>query len=191
MTNDPANGVLMGVAGRLFRERGYASTPLREIAAAAGMLPGSLHYRFPSKESLLRALMIRGMERAISEVRGAIDEAADPIRAIRNAIRAHLRLLVEGDDAVYVLLYDFRSLSGEDRAAVVALRDAYEGLWNGLLHAAAGAGFIRREVDLQLTRHLLLGAINWTAQWYRPDGELSVDDIADHYVDTLFRGVSP
>ena len=107
------------------------------------------------------------------------------------AIRAHLRLLVEEDDAAYVLLYDFRSLTSEDRAAVLLLRDAYEGLWNGLLHSAAGAGFIKPDADLQLTRHMLLGAINWTAQWYRPDGKLSVDRIADQYVDIFFRGVLP
>jgi AcrR family transcriptional regulator len=191
MTNTSEHGTLLGVAGRLFRERGYSATPVRDIATAAGMLPGSLHYRFPSKESLLSALMVRGMERAIAEVRAAIAENPDPVRAIRNAIRAHLRLLVEGDDAVYVLLYDFRSLSGEDRAKVVALRDAYEALWNGLLHSAAGEGFIRPDVDLRVTRHMLLGAINWTAQWYRPDGKLSVDDIADQYIDIVFRGVLP
>lgn len=191
MTNDQEFGTLMGVAGRLFRERGYSATPLRLIASSAGMLPGSVHYRFPSKESLLRAIMLRGMERALAEVRAAIAEDPDPVRAIRNAIRAHLRLLVEGDDAAYVLLYDFRSLSGKDRTAVIVLRDAYEGLWNGLLHSAAGAGFIKADIDLQLTRHMLLGAINWTAQWYRPHGALSVDDIADQYVSILFRGVLP
>lgn len=191
MTKSQRSKELMGVAGRLFRQRGYSATPLRDIATAAGILPGSLHYRFPSKESLLRTLMISGMERAIAEVRAAINENPDPVRAIRNAIRAHLRLLVEGDDAVYVLLYDFRSLTGDDRAAVVALRDSYEALWNGLLHSAAGAGLIKPDIDLHLVRHLLLGAINWTAQWYRADGKLSVDDIADQYLDVVFRGVLP
>src|SRR4026209_1363606 len=119
MTKGSEHGDLMGVAARLFRERGYSATPLRDRASAAGMLPGSLHYRFPSKESQLRELMVRGTERALSDVREAIARDPDPIRAIRIAIRAHLRLLVEGDDAAYVLLYDFRPLSGEDRAAVV------------------------------------------------------------------------
>jgi TetR/AcrR family transcriptional regulator, cholesterol catabolism regulator len=190
MTND-SNRALMDAAGRLFRERGYSATPLRDIATAAGMLPGSLHYRFPSKESLLRELMVRGTERALAEVSAATAVDPDPIRAIRNAIRAHLRLLLEGGDAAYVLLYDFRSLSGEDRAAVVVLRDAYEALWNGLLHSAAGAGLIKSDVNLQLTRHMLLGAINWTAQWYRRGGKLSVDDVADQYLDTMFRGLLP
>jgi hypothetical protein len=135
--------------------------------------------------------MVQGMERALADVRAAIAEDPDPVRAIRNAIRAHLRLLVEGDDSAYVLLYDFRSLSSEDRAAIVVLRDAYEAIWNGLLHSAAGAGLIRKDVDLQLTRHMLLGAINWTVQWYGPDGEMSIDDIADHYLEIVFRGVLP
>src|SRR5689334_7717444 len=118
MTKGDEHLDVLGVAARLFRERGYSATPVRDIATAAGMLPGSLHYRFPSKEALLSALMIRGMERAIAHVRSAIEGTSDPVASMRNAIRAHLRLLVEGDDA-YVLLFDFRSLAAKDRAAVV------------------------------------------------------------------------
>lgn len=191
MTKDRNGEAVLAAAATLFRERGYAAASVRDIAAAAGILPGSLHYRFPSKESVLRELMHRGLERAISEVRSAASSNSDPIRALRNAIRAHLRLLLEGDDVSFVLLYDLRSLPSGDRAAIVALRDAYEGLWGGLFHAAAGAGFIRSDVDLRLARHMLLGAVNWTAQWYRPNGEMSVDDIADRFIDTVFRGVLP
>jgi AcrR family transcriptional regulator len=97
------------------RERAYAATSVRDISAAAGMLPGRLHYRFATKESLLRALMERGMARALAATREAIESSIDPFERIRLAIRAHLRLLVEGDDAVYVLLYELRSLEAEDR----------------------------------------------------------------------------
>lgn len=189
MTKDQDHALLLGVAGRLFRERGYAATSLRDIAAAAGMLPGSVHYRFPTKELLLRTLMERGMQRAIHEIRESIDASHDPLERMRLAMRAHLRLLVEGDDAIYVLLYELRSIEHEDRTAIVALRDAYDALWTGLLYAAVGAGQVRTGVDVHLVRLMVIGAINWTAQWYRPDGVRSTDAIADTYCDIMLNGI--
>ncbi len=93
MTND-STGVLLGVAGRLFRERGFAATTVREIAAAAGLLPGSLHYRFATKEELLLALMERGMRRTIAQVRAAMARERDPLERIRGAMRPQLKLLI-------------------------------------------------------------------------------------------------
>jgi len=189
MTRD--EGLLLGVAGRLFREKGFQATTVRDIATAAGMLPGSLHYRFPTKEALLVALMERGMARAIEAVRVAADAAGDPVDALRRALGTHLRLLVEGDDAIYVNLYELRSLRAEDRDRVVRLRDSYEALWDGMLHRAAGAGQIGAAVDLRMLRYLLLGAVNWSAQWYRPDGSREPEEIADAFITLVIRGCRP
>jgi len=180
---------VLGAAGRLFRQKGFAATTVREIAAAAGILPGSLHYRFASKEDLLLALMDRGIERAVSAVRTAIADAHDPLDRVRAALRAHLRLLVREDDAIYVSLYEGRSLSGAARDHMVRLRDRYDALWDGLLHEAAGTGRLRADVDLRLVRFFLLGGVNWTAQWFSTRGPYSVEQVAEAYADMLFHGL--
>ena len=113
MTKDDT--VVLVAAGRLFREKGFAATTVRELATAAGMLPGSLHYRFPTKESLLVELMERGMVQAIERVRAAIEVENTPLKKMRSALREHLSILVEGDDAIYVNLYEFRSVTGTAR----------------------------------------------------------------------------
>src|SRR5258707_12669599 len=105
-----ANDFVLDAAARLFRQKGVDATTVRDVARAAGILPGSLHYRFASKEELLVALMERAIDRLMAGVLEAITEGQDPIERMRLAIRAHLRMLLSGDDAVYVLLYDFRSL---------------------------------------------------------------------------------
>ncbi len=181
-------GTLLGVAGRLFREKGFQATTVREIAAAAGMLPGSLHYRFPTKESLLVALMQRGMTRAIEAVRSAAASTNDPLEAMKRALGAHLALLVEGDDAIYVNLYELRSLADADRERITQIRDTYEAFWDGLLHRAAGAGVLAPTCDLRMLRLLLLGAVNWSAQWYRPDGERTPEQVAEAFVTLAVDG---
>ena len=179
MTKDDV--MVLAAAGRLFREEGFAATTVRDVAAAAGMLPGSLHYRFPTKESLLVELMERGMAQAIERVRAAIDGEDTPLKKMQAALRAHLSLLVEGDDSIYVNLYEFRSVTGPAREKILRSRDAYEALWEGMLHAAVGAGVIRAGVDVSMVRFLLLGAVNWSAQWYEDSQGYTPEEVADAF----------
>jgi len=169
----------LDAAARLFRRQGFAATTVRQIAKAAGMLPGSLHYRFPSKEALLLALMERAIERSIAAVSEAVSATADPLERVRLGLRAHLRLLVAGDDSIYVLLYDWRSLEGEARKQMVSLRDRLEAFWDEILAGGVAAGLAREGVDPRLLRLLGFGAINWVAQWYEADGPYTPEQIAD------------
>ncbi|HKP30844.1 MAG TPA: helix-turn-helix domain-containing protein, partial [Gemmatimonadales bacterium] len=88
-TGDPLRG-LLEAAGQLFRKKGFAATTVREIAEAAGVWPGTLHYYFPTKESILLALMEQGIGSAEEGFRAALEEAEDPMERIRLAIRNHI-----------------------------------------------------------------------------------------------------
>lgn len=180
---------LLKVAAKLFREKGFAATTVREIAAAAKVLPGSLHYRYPTKEALLLKLMEDAVERAISTVREAVETSRDPAERLRLAIRSHLNLLLSGDDAIYVLLYEWRALGKAAQGIVERLRNRYEAFWDGLLYEAAGAGYFRSNLDLKLIRQMGFGALNWVVQWYRPDTERTPEEIADAFWAFLSFGV--
>lgn len=181
--------VILDAAAALFRDHGFSATGLREIAAKAGMLLGSVQYRYPSKESLLVALMERAIDRVMGAVRVAAESAGDPLERLRLALAAHLEALLSGDDAVYVLLYDWRVLRGPARDKLILLRDRYEAFWDGLLYAAAGSGRLRSGVDLKLLRLLGFGAVNWVATWYQADGEHTPREIADAFFATMLHGV--
>ena len=109
---------ILVAAGKLFREKGFSATTVREIASGAQMLPGSLHYRYASKDEILIALMRRGIERAIAAVQVAVQNQPDPVERLRLGMRAHLQVLLTGEDALYVLLFDWRSLPPGARAGV-------------------------------------------------------------------------
>lgn len=186
---DADHDVLLKAAGQLFRQHGFAATTVRDIAKAAGVLPGSLHYRYATKESLLLALMERGITTATTAVRRAISATRNPIERIRIATRAHLHLLLLEDDSIYVLLYESRSLTDDASESMARLRDRYDALWEGLLYEAAGTGKLRADIDLKLVRLALFGSLNWVAQWYSPEGELTPDEIADAFADNMLRGI--
>ncbi len=179
---------ILRAAAKLFREQGFDATTVREIAKAAQMLPGSLHYRYASKDEVLVALMRRGTERAMAGVREAVTGEPDPIERLRLALRAHLRLLIHGDDALYVLLFDWRALPPRSRAGIERERAKYEGFWDGLLAEAALTGRARPQLDFALVRRFGFGAINWVATWHDETG-LSADEIADAFFHYLAYGL--
>ena len=168
-------------AGKLFREKGFSATTVREIANGAQMLPGSLHYRYASKDEILIALMRRGIERAIGAVQSAVSGIRDPIERLRLGMRQHLKVLLTGEDALYVLLFDWRSLPAGAREGVERERAKYEAYWDGLLFEAAGSGRSRPMIDLVAVREFGFGALNWVATWYRPGAGRTPEQIADAY----------
>ncbi|GHD40139.1 DNA-binding transcriptional regulator, AcrR family [Marinobacter persicus] len=166
-------------AARLFREKGFERTSLKEIAEACNMLPGSLYYRYNSKEALLVELMRRGVDLVTAEVESAYASSDDPVERLRLCINAHLRALLLDSDAVYVLLFEWRALGPEAREEIIELRDQYESLWAGILETMIAQGVVRKNVDGRLLRLIGLGALNWVATWFDPNGAQSLDAIGD------------
>lgn len=150
-------------AARRFRFQGYVSTTVREVADDAGMLLGSLQYRYAKKESLLLAVMESAVDRTTQAIREALADKHDVVDRMRAAMAAYLETLWSGDDALYVLLYDWRSLRGSDRERVALLHERLFALFDGLFYEAAGAGYISADIDIPTLRNLWLGALNWTA----------------------------
>ncbi|CBL47070.1 Transcriptional regulator [gamma proteobacterium HdN1] len=170
---------VLRTTARLFREQGYDRTTVKEIAEACNMLPGSLHYRYQSKEDILVDLMRLGLEQASLAVSQAVAGVTEPAEQLRRGINAHLQILVSGSDMVYVLLFEWRSLRGSARREMIKLRDRYESLWAAMLKLLAEQGVIRKDMDLELLRLIGLGALNWVATWFREEGRYSLEDIGD------------
>ncbi len=187
-TSAPVDDRFLDAAARLFRQKGFEATTVREIAKAAGSLPGSLHYRYPTKAALLIDLTRRGMDADLTAVRSAIAGVADPVERLRLALRARLQYLLSRD-AAQVILYDWRALKGKAREEMIRLRDRYEAFWSGLVYEAAGSGRLRPDLDLKMLRFLLLGAINSVAQWYSPRGQCGPAEVADAFWEFLAFGV--
>ncbi|MFZ5757057.1 MAG: TetR family transcriptional regulator [Pseudomonadota bacterium] len=170
---------VLDAAATLFREQGFEKTTLKEIAEACGMLPGSLHYRYASKELLLVDMMRLAMTRVTQAAVEACAGIDDPLEQVRRTLLAHLHTAVAGSDTVYVLLFDWRSLGGQARDDVIDLRDRYEDQWMYMLKQLRNRGLVREDIDLHLLRLVGLGAINWVATWYRADGRYSLADIGN------------
>ncbi len=174
---------LLTAAARLFRRQGFDATSTRDIAAAVGMHSGSPFYHFKTKDALLCAVMEEGMHAAIARQTKALRgvQADQPLGQIRRLIRAHFEtLLGPGNDFVPVMLYEHRSLNPGQRALLAALQADYEAAWTPVLEALHASGHLRAPV--KLSRLFILGALNWSVQWFDRKKSASLDELTDAVV---------
>ena len=168
---------LLRGAARLFRNKGFAATTTRDIAAAAGMQSGSPFYHFESKAALLFAVMEQGMRAALQR-QAEVPESARPEERLRGLVRTHFDILLgPGSDFIPVMLYEWRSLTAMQRGTIQKLQRDYEGAWASALSALSKAG--RLQADARVARLMFLGALNWSVQWYQPKKGASLDELTE------------
>ncbi len=178
---------LLRAAARLFRDRGYRGTTIRDIAGAVGMRSGSPHYHFATKQEMLRAVILEGMRAALADLEAIEARGLGPREALGALVRAHLGVIHDkGRDFVPVMLSEFRELDPATRREIIALRDRYERIWQRALERLGAAGQVRR-AD-RYARLFVLGALNWSSRWYRARGELSLDRLAEEFTDFVCGG---
>ncbi len=178
----PREAELLAVATRLFRERGFHATSMQDLAEALGMYRGSLYHYIAAKDDLLWRIVEGSLERLDGRVRPVLEAERPGVARLRDAIREHLRFAAEHADELALIQIELRSLSRERREEIIARRDAYESMWRAAM-ADAVAEDGMAGVDVRLSTIAVLSACNWFTQWYRPDGPLTVDDIAERFAD--------
>ena len=177
---------LLDAAASHFAEAGYDAASMREIAAAAGMKAGSMYYYFPSKEDLLVAVHEEGIRRISGAVVAALDGQSGPWVRLEVAMGTHLQALLGGGDYVRVVIKVPPREKAEARARLIALRDGYERIFTKLISALPLPG----SVDSRHVRLMILGAMNWSPNWFRSDGD-HPHDIAKSFVKSLRFGECP
>ncbi|HYM31452.1 MAG TPA: TetR/AcrR family transcriptional regulator [Candidatus Cybelea sp.] len=162
---------ILHAAARVFRDRGYAATRLADVARAAGMQAGSLYYHFNSKEHLLSEVLETGIERVSQSVRAAI--AAVPAdrpwrEQLEAAITAHVESLHRHEAFSSATFRNLGRVPKSIRERHMQRRRAYGLVWRDLLRDGRRKGAIRKDIDLTLAEMLLLGALNWSIEWFEP-----------------------
>jgi AcrR family transcriptional regulator len=184
---------ILDAAARVFREQGYANARLADIAELADMQTGSLYYHFDGREDLVAEILRLGVKTAWSHVRAAVDAlppSATPIDRLAAAVRAHTLTVLEAGDYASAQARIVGQVPPEVLKGHEADQRRYGAYWNDLIKAAADAGQLRPGTDLFLSRMLLLGALNWTAEWYEPRRGKSATAVADQAVAMVLHGLA-
>src|SRR5216684_2066306 len=196
--NNPRNGLLklryvarrleiLSAAGREFRVRGFAETGMRDIAVAAALSPANLYNYFHGKHDILFFCQDNSLARMISALDKARRMRASAAIKLRVVIASHLRCVldeVEGS-AAHLLT---TALPPRKQRYLVTKRDKYEEGVRNLILAGVRSGEFAH-CDPALAVRAILGSLNWSIQWFSPDGPLTAAEIAERFADYLVRGL--
>ncbi len=178
---------ILEAAAQIFSQKGYHATSMQDIANAVDLKKASLYHHISSKQEILLALLDRALDMVIEQVSDALRIDAPYPDKLRRAMYTYLETLVENSALSAVLLLEYRSLEAQQFTNHVARRDRFERLWRDLIQAGVDEGIFRCHAPGQATR-ALLGMMNWTITWYRPDGPSTPQEIADQYAGLLLNG---
>ena len=171
---------------RLFADRGYHGTGIRQLADAAGLSSASLYHYMGTKEELLVAIMRESLAELVVAGERAAAAHPGPRERLVALVALHVRAHAEGPEQTRVVDGEIRSLTPAARAEVVALRDRYESLWqrtleDGLAEGAFGLG------SVPIARRALLEMCSGVARWWTPSGELDVEGLVGEYAALALR----
>ena len=178
---------LLEVAVVVFNERGYDATSMDELATRLGVTKSAIYHHVPSKVELLRLALDRALDALFAVTEEPRATTGPAIERLEHVVRGSVRVLTEELPFVTLLLR-VRGNSPVELAALQRRRE-FDRIVTDLVRGAEDEGDVRPDVDPAVTSRLLFGTVNSLTEWYRPDGGLSADDLADALVATTFDGL--
>jgi AcrR family transcriptional regulator len=187
--NGKANGSrrpeILAAAADLFAAKGYGATAMSDLAGVLGMQKASLYHHVRTKETLLSELSLESMQR-MKDAASAVPPAA-PRKYLQALIRAHVLTLLADQSKHATALVELRCLSPEERRRVTELRDAYDRMIEEAIRTLQAATGAWPNLTPKMLRLALLGMLNWSVFWYRSDGEITPEELADSF-SSVFLG---
>ena len=188
---------ILRAAARMLRDNGYKATTLRQVAEEANMKAGSVYYHFKSKEAIVDEVLNVGLSDLLSGVGAAIQKFQEPYdhhARIATAIWAHLQFLFKASEFTSANIRSYGMLPNHFRARHRGIRHDYGRLWDKILRDAQDDGAIRSDIKIVPLRQVMLGALNWTVEWFDPnragkEGYLSLPEFSGMLIKLLLEGI--
>ena len=169
---------VLAAATKVFSERGYHGASMQDVADAAGMQKASLYHHVGRKEDLLYAIHEQMIDELTAKTLPVVSSSRSPADKVRGVIVVALEFIAAHREGATVLLQDIGAVAGPRWDTVMAKRDVFERLVEGVIAEAAASGEFGKTRPEIATRGIL-GMVNWCYTWFRPDGELSAHEVAD------------
>ena len=178
---------ILRAAAKIFQEKGYHAASMQDIAESVDLKKGSLYHHVSSKQEILLALLDEALDLIFAHLQPIQERNLSPSSKLRQLMAAYLSFLAENRSLSSVLLLEYRSLEPELKKQHIPRRDRVESIWNETIMEGIKSGEFNSS-NPGITTKAIFGALNWTITWYREDGPLSLDEIADQLTDLFLKG---
>lgn len=174
----------------LFDTNGYPRTSVEDIVAKAKVTKGAFYHHFGSKEEVLEIIHNVYVESQIELCTRIISEDINPREKLRELARATITNLNQYRAHVSVYMQDRRFLTDQRKKNVLEKRSEIDKLFNSIIEDGVRSGYFRTDVSPKLITFGIIGMYAWVINWWKPSGSLSLEEIADQYVDVLLDGLN-
>lgn len=186
---------LVRVAATLFKDCGYSSTTLNDIALAAGVDRATVYYYVGSKEELLREAVRGLLSENVSKAEKILRATVSP----REKLESVLQLLMRSYDQNYPYAYvyiqqEMHKVADADSQWAKEMADQthrFEKAVRLIIQEGMDSGDFRDDVPLDLAANAIFGVVNWTHRWYKPGGRHSAEVVADVFCKIVMQGLPP
>jgi TetR/AcrR family transcriptional regulator, cholesterol catabolism regulator len=172
---------VVATAAKLFAERGYDGTSISELTAATGLAAGGLYHYIEGKDDLLIGICDELLEPLLERAREIVAAEAAPVDQLRDLVAAWVAHVVAHRHHMLVFTQERQAIERQARwRRVRSQRKAFEKILEDVLARGEADGSMTF-ADRRLSLLALLGMVNYTPQWVRPNGRLSAAEIAEGY----------
>ena len=179
---------ILRTAARIFAEKNYHSTSMRDISRATNVSLAGLYHYCKSKEELLFLIQDNCFGRVLERLEQRLQGVEDPITKLGIFIENHLSFFAANMSEMKVLSHEAESLGGELYTHVSTRKDTYTKLARKILHEVQQSHRSKEPIDLTVATYALFGMMNWIYNWYDPQGKLKVSDLADNVMKLFLNG---
>jgi AcrR family transcriptional regulator len=172
----------------LFFKKGYFATSISDIAGGSGIQKASIYYHYASKEDLLFHILKSTMDDLTTALKHRLAAVHGIEKRMRAAVRSHVCFHLERQKENFIANAELRGLTAAHYRSIVNKRDEYESIFQDLIRQGIEEG-VFADVDVKILSYAILTLCSAGATWYKSNGRLSVDEIADIYENFIVSGL--
>jgi len=188
---DQKHEFILRTAARIFAEKSYHSTSMRDISRATNVSLAGLYHYCKSKEELLFLIQDNCFGRVLERLEQRLEGVADPVTQLGIFIENHLSFFAANMSEMKVLSHEAESLGGDLYTHVSTRKDNYTKLARQILREVQETQQSEQQIDLTVATYALFGMMNWIYNWYDPQGKLNVSDLASNVMKLFLNGFVP
>ncbi|TKK88762.1 TetR/AcrR family transcriptional regulator [Herbidospora galbida] len=188
---EPVRQRLLSAATRLFAEKGFESTSVQEIVAAAGVTKGAMYHYFDSKDDLLQEIYGRVLRMQMDRLQRFADGEGTVAERLHAAAADVINTTVDNLDDSKIFFRSNHQLAPDTRKIVRAERRRYHERFRDLVIEGQQEGVFRDDVPAEMVVDFFFGSVHHLGTWYHPDGPLTGGEVGRYFADLLLRSLTP
>lgn len=179
---------IVEASARLFKEKGYTATTMREIAERVGIEAASMYNHIKAKDELLNEICFRVSDAYISQLTDIENKIKSPLDKLKELVRLHIRIVFEDPNGITVANNEWKHLPEKSLVRFKEARRNYEQRFAKIIEQGIEQGLIH-DINVSVALFTILSAVRWVELWYRPDRGISPKMLEDNIISLLMNGL--